>query len=795
LRIEKVQIIIPSVTFEGDIIMRANTISIDGFVRAIVVTLACILCIDYHTLTAAPEYIAAAKRTLQSDPVSMMQQHTQSSIPKTDQKVHDIGNIWLLISNYGFFGNINFDDFSQTCDHNGYIACQFPARSNWDYLCLGSIWIGGTAAGDTMVSCGFDGWAWEQELFPGFDDSDSIQVQSSRAGVSGYSPSAISEQDFIAVYTDTLLPPDYGNVSPDHTRPLGIEIIQNSYAWSYPYAEDFIIFDYWIRNLGYKELRNVYIALYLDADCGPTPYDYPSQHARAQDDITGFREYTDDSILVNIAWIADYEGEPGGDKNDEALAPGVMGIRVVRAPNVAGASNRLDINYNWWLSDTNAEKDWGPGTCFPDGLCGSPMGDVNKYLIMSNWAGDPNDPDQLDTFREGRPIGAEDTRFLLSFGPFSISPDDSLPFTLGYLCGENFYRSGNKYDMDFTDLEINAKWVQFVYDNPMIDTDGDGFFGEDVGSDMRYIGDPDYPGPDSDGTERNGKLDPGEDTFMQYVREEERYGYNNGVLDEGDGVPDFNGPPPPPSPKMKVKLDDKSIILQWTNDPESFEDTFITVGDRKDFAGYRVYKSYTGVISEYTLLHDLPLGSSDLAAMQSPDTVIAGVDTTVYLYEYTLSPVMENWPIYVSVTSYDRGYEPLNLESLESSVNYNASLIFPSKSVSSASSTHPSVVPNPYWIDGNYAEMAWEDWENQGQSWTEFTRRIEFTNLPGRCTIRIFSMTGDLIDTVRNYENDTRESWNLLSKDIQSITSGIYLFAVEPQHGGDNYVGKFVVIK
>ena len=759
---------------------------------------------NVSTMRATPASDSRNPKQSGHFPISLSMQSSQISIPTTDQKVHDIGNIWLLISNYGFFGNVNFDDFTRTCNHSGYIACQFPARSNWDYLCLGSIWIAGLAAGDTLVSCGFDGWAWDQELFPGFGEADTISVLSAREGTVDFSPDAISEQDYIAVYTDTLLTSDYNNVSPNHTRPLGIDIIQNSYAWSYPYAEDFIIFDYWIKNLGHKDIQDVFISLYLDADCGPTPYNYPAQHARAQDDITGFREYTDDSLLVNIAWIADYEGEPGGDKNDEALAPGVMGIRVVRAPKVSGSTggNRLEIHYDWWLSDTNAEKDWGPGTCFPDGSCGTPMGDVNKYLLMSNRAGDPNDPDQLDTYRNGRPIGAEDTRFLLSFGPFGISPGDSLPFTLGYMCGENFYKGGNKYERDFTDLEINAKWVQFVYDNPMVDTDGDGFYGEDVGSDGLYLNDPGYTGPDDDGSERNGKLDPGEDTFLQYIEGVERYGYDNGILDEGDGVPDFNGPPPPSSPALRAVMGDGSVTLQWTDGPESFEDPFITVGDKKDFAGYRIYKSYTGVISEYILLHDLRLGSPDLSAarLSPPDTVVTGMDpatadTIIYCYEYEVSPVMENWPIYLSLTSYDTGYEPLNLESLESSVNYNATLLFPGKSVGAASKRRPMTVPNPYRVDGDYAGTGWEDWENQGQSWTEFTRRIDFVNLPGRCTIRIFTLGGDLVDTLENPEEDTRESWDILSKDIQAITSSIYLFSVEPSSGGERTVGKFVIIK
>jgi hypothetical protein len=735
------------------------------------------------------------------------------TVPNTQQKVHDVGNIWLLVSNYGYFGNETSSEYDRTVNYPFFISCQFPAYSFFDYLYQGALWVGAITSSDTLVSYGGDGWAFQgerREMFPGFTEADTIEVQSARPGSPFFYEDAISEQDFIAVYTDTLLSSDYSGVSINHLKPLYLEIVQRSYAWSYSYAEDFILFDYLIRNIGLKQLNDIYIAIYLDGDCGPTPYDYDSGHRRAQDDITGFREYTDDSVLVNIAWLADYEGEPGGDTDDDALAPGVMGIRVVRAPNPVGrTTNLLDITYNWWLSDTNAEKDWGPGTCFPDGLCGTPDGDVNKYLVMSNWSDDPRDPDQLDASRGGSPIGAEDTRFLLSFGPFMLSPGDSLPFTLGYMCGENFYRNGNKYDIDFTDIEINAKWVQFVYDNPNVDTDGDGFYGEDVGLDGLYIGDYGYTGPDIDGTESNGRLDRDadggypEDLYLGVDEEggerfaAGRFGYNNGILDEGDGIPDFKGPPPPPSPQLRVEVESDEVILYWDDSPEAFDDPFITTGDSHDFAGYRVYKSFSGVISDYILLADLPLGSSafESATMSKPDTMVSGADTTIYRYEYHITPVMSNWPLYVAVTSYDRGYEPLNLASLESSVNYNATAVIPSTSIEDVKSKGVQVVPNPYRIDQDYAAIWWEEWENKGQNWTEFSRRIDFCNLPGRCKVRIFTLTGDLVATVYNREDDTIESWDVLSKDIQSITSGIYLFSVEPVEGGEIQIGKFVIIK
>jgi len=54
-----------------------------------------------------------------------------------------------------------------------------------------------------------------------------------------------------------------------------------------------------------------------------------------------------------------------------------------------------------------------------------------------------------------------------------------------------------------------------------------------------------------------------------------------------------------------------------------------------------------------------------------------------------------------------------------------------------------SVYPNPYKIDAGYREMRYEDPNREG--FKERTRRIHFVNLPPECTIKIFSLDGDLI--------------------------------------------------
>ncbi|MDY0110095.1 MAG: hypothetical protein RBT60_09185 [Candidatus Krumholzibacteria bacterium] len=77
--------------------------------------------------------------------------------------------------------------------------------------------------------------------------------------------------------------------------------------------------------------------------------------------------------------------------------------------------------------------------------------------------------------------------------------------------------------------------------------------------------------------------------------------------------------------------------------------------------------------------------------------------------------------------------------------------------------------------------------------------RISFANLPRcRSTIRIFTLAGDLVQTIEHdgSQGDGQAYWNLVSRNGQEVTSGIYLFAVAPQDGHyENFVGRFVIAR
>jgi hypothetical protein len=99
-----------------------------------------------------------------------------------------------------------------------------------------------------------------------------------------------------------------------------------------------------------------------------------------------------------------------------------------------------------------------------------------------------------------------------------------------------------------------------------------------------------------------------------------------------------------------------------------------------------------------------------------------------------------------------------------------------------------AVVPNPY--------VGAASWEPQTTSVGRGDRRVFFIHLPHECTIRIYTLSGHLVQTVTHSStiDDGQEPWNLVSRDGMNIAYGVYVFHVEAP-GLGTYVSKFAVLK
>src|SRR5574341_1519675 len=325
--------------------------------------------------------------------------------PLNQLRTHNVGNIWLSITNYGQFGADEGRSIRDACTGLFAPSCQFPAGSGVEYLFKGAIWIGAVVNdSDTLVSVGFDGW---QNVFE-MPASNTVPIISRTVRPAGYrygscvtdydSAQAISELDFIGVYYDSvtrgeIVPPD--PLDGPHL-PLFVEVTQKSYSWSYDYAKDFVLLDYFIKNIGTSKLTNLFMGIYIDADV----YNPDVDGGGFRDDICGFRLAVTSTLgppyedTINGAWIADNDGltlarAEGGVFRDNMSPTGVTGTRVVRSP-------KEDIGYSfkWWVSNGNPALDFGPWTkanlarrpnyFAPFNQSGTPEGDRSKYFIMSN---------------------------------------------------------------------------------------------------------------------------------------------------------------------------------------------------------------------------------------------------------------------------------------------------------------------------------------------------------------------------------------------------------------------------
>jgi hypothetical protein len=73
------------------------------------------------------------------------------------------------------------------------------------------------------------------------------------------------------------------------------------------------------------------------------------------------------------------------------------------------------------------------------------------------------------------------------------------------------------------------------------------------------------------------------------------------------------------------------------------------------------------------------------------------------------------------------------------------------------------------------------------------------------CTIRIYTLAGELVQTIEHTDGDGDEPWGSrtladyqVNRYLQRVAPGIYIFHVEshvPGHEGESKLGKFVIIK
>ncbi len=192
--------------------------------------------------------------------------------------------------------------------------------------------------------------------------------------------------------------------------------------------------------------------------------------------------------------------------------------------------------------------------------------------------------------------------------------------------------------------------------------------------------------------------------------------------------------------KVMLSVDSLSGDTTWTwyNNPVDFRNSL-----SNEAAGYKIY-----VPGAFIFIED-------------PQGEVAAGDSLIVRFSGHCAP---------------REGDVYRFSTVASQVNYHTKLAV-------------KVVPNPYLV-----RAAW-DIDNDYQ-------KIQFINLPTECTIRIYTLAGDLVRTIRHndpypggFDSQTKGTafWNLMTRNNQKLSTGVYVFYLDSPYGND--VGKFAIIR
>lgn len=205
--------------------------------------------------------------------------------------------------------------------------------------------------------------------------------------------------------------------------------------------------------------------------------------------------------------------------------------------------------------------------------------------------------------------------------------------------------------------------------------------------------------------------------------------------------------PPLPPKLLNVTSGGNKINLTW--DVYSASDP--------NLKGFNIYRAAGQYDSTYHLIDQA--GPNDRS--YDDVTPIRGLS-----YYYYITSVGTNG--LESSEYYTQTYDPANLKRPADSVMNDI-----------------RVVPNPYNISAA---------KNLGFG-DQQANRLAFFNIPGQCTIRIYTEIGELIYTINHTDGSGDAYWDSVTSSNQLVVSGIYIAVVDNTVTGQRKIVKFVIIR
>ena len=238
-------------------------------------------------------------------------------------------------------------------------------------------------------------------------------------------------------------------------------------------------------------------------------------------------------------------------------------------------------------------------------------------------------------------------------------------------------------------------------------------------------------------------------------------------------------PAPPPPPDISVTSGPDQIEVNWSYPDASYFKDAITGTD--DWASWRVYRKR----GTYLVNDPLDHGSGALWELVF-ETTNRG------LTRFVDRNIQRGVDYYYAVTAVDNGTQ--NTSDISPGQHLESSL-YATRSQLPAASFKPGlseggkvrVVPNPATSTAGALGFAGTP------------DKILFVNLPIKCTLRIFTETGDLVASIDHYGTGDH-AWYQRTDANQYVASGIYILAVTDSFGLDgnsldNQFVKFVIVR
>lgn len=369
------------------------------------------------------------------------------TVADDNSKFTNVGNIRITVTNFGTFGH----GFALWPEQP---SCEFPAGSGIEHIFDGGLYIGGyiadTEAGDNrkgpFVTTAAVDASSVSSRGGGFEFTNTaasfVKERSSLLTSKFYDPTAISHQDLISDFSDTSTTYLNGEVIENHD-PLGVAVHQENYAWNYPFADFFVIFNYWIKNVSDKYINDMYVGLWSDTVVRNTKVTSPGGSSFFNKGGNGYND------SLKIAYEFDAKGDVG-------FTDSYIGVQLL------GANEQYDsVNFvSWQYKNTD------------DPVYFAPQEDNERFTKLEGYFG--------GELRYNETIAnalkqASNRSILISAGKFEpLAPGDSINVTFAILGAKKYGDELAELDTEEqkTNLYNNADWALRAYHGEDRNRDG-----------------------------------------------------------------------------------------------------------------------------------------------------------------------------------------------------------------------------------------------------------------------------------------------------------------------------------